>query len=77
MTAKPLHLLHFEGGPALSSFRAQALLKRLQMHCARVSAVQARFVHWVAFDEPPPLEATSDYVRPIDEPMRPSEAVRH
>lgn len=51
--ATPLHLMHFEGGKALSDFRAQALLARLQVACPRVSGVSARFVHWVAFDDAP------------------------
>ena len=50
MTLKPLHLMHFEGGDALPAFRAQALLVRLQQACPRVCDVQARFVHWAAFD---------------------------
>ncbi|MFG6449258.1 phosphoribosylformylglycinamidine synthase [Roseateles sp. BYS180W] len=45
------HLFHFEGGNALSSFRAQALLAQLQAAhpalAARVSDIQARHVHWV------------------------------
>ncbi len=53
MSATPLHLLHFEGGSALSAFRSQALLARLQAACPRVIAVAARHVHWVAFDAPP------------------------
>jgi phosphoribosylformylglycinamidine synthase len=53
MTATPLHLMHFEGGAALSDFRAQALRARLQAACPRITAVSARFVHWVAFDAPP------------------------
>ncbi|MDP1650674.1 MAG: phosphoribosylformylglycinamidine synthase [Rubrivivax sp.] len=53
MPASPLHLLHFEGGSALSSFRAQALLARLQAACPRVTDVAARFVHWAAFDGAP------------------------
>ncbi len=40
--------LRFEGGKALSGFRAQALLARLQSVCARVAQVHARHVHWVA-----------------------------
>jgi phosphoribosylformylglycinamidine synthase len=44
--------MHFEGGNALSAFRAQALLVRLQAACPRVSAVSARFVHWVWSDGP-------------------------
>ena len=53
MTATPLHLMHFEGGCALSAFRAQALLVRLQAACPRITAVAARHVHWVAFDAAP------------------------
>ena len=53
MTATPLHLMHFEGGDALSPFRAQALLTRLQAACPRVTGVAARHVHWAAFDAPP------------------------
>jgi phosphoribosylformylglycinamidine synthase len=53
MSASPLHLLHFEGGDALSAFRAQALLARLQAACPRITGVAARFVHWVAFDSAP------------------------
>ena len=41
------HLMHFEGGNALSAFRAQALLPRLQAVCARITGVVARHVHWV------------------------------
>ena len=53
MSATPLHLMHFEGGDALSAFRAQALLARLQAACPRITAVAARHVHWVAFDVAP------------------------
>ena len=53
MPASPLHLLHFEGGRALPSFRAQALLTRLRAVCPRITGVSARFVHWVAFDAAP------------------------
>jgi len=41
------HLTHFEGGNALSAFRAQALLPQLQAACERVQGVSARHVHWV------------------------------
>ena len=67
MSATPLNLMHFEGGSALSSFRAQALLGRLQAVCPRVTGVSARFVHWAAFDSPPDratvdkLQALLDY----------------
>ena len=50
MSLSALHLMHFEGGNALSSFRAQALLAALQAACPRVTGVVARHVHWVAFD---------------------------
>ncbi len=53
MSATPLKLMHFEGGSALSAFRAQALLARLQAVCPRITGLSARFVHWVAFDTPP------------------------
>ena len=53
MTATPLHLMHFEGGTALSTFRALALLARLQAACPRITAVAARHVHWAAFDAAP------------------------
>jgi phosphoribosylformylglycinamidine synthase len=42
--------MHFEGGNALSAFRAQALLPRLQAVNARITAVGARHVHWVWSD---------------------------
>ena len=47
MTASAKHLLHFEGGNALSAFRAQALLPRLQAAAPRIVGVHARHVHWV------------------------------
>jgi phosphoribosylformylglycinamidine synthase len=53
MSASPLTVLHFEGGNALSDFRASALLARLQAACPRIGGVAARHVHWVAFDAPP------------------------
>ena len=53
MTATPLHLMHFEGGAALSAFRAQALLARLQAACPRITGVAARHVHWAGFDVAP------------------------
>ena len=46
------HLLHFEGGNALSAFRAQALLPKLQSVSSRITGVAARHVHWVWTDEP-------------------------
>ncbi|MBI5717050.1 MAG: phosphoribosylformylglycinamidine synthase [Burkholderiales bacterium] len=53
MPASPLFLQFFEGGNALSTFRAEALLKRLHEACPRVTAVAARHVHWAAFDAAP------------------------
>uniref|UniRef100_UPI00286B32CB hypothetical protein n=1 Tax=Roseateles sp. TaxID=1971397 RepID=UPI00286B32CB len=44
------HLLSFEGGNALSAFRAQALLAQLQTVNERIKAVHARHVHWVWCD---------------------------
>ncbi len=47
----PPTLLCFDGGNALSGFRAQALLPRLQAVAPAVLAVHARHVHWVAAEE--------------------------
>ena len=52
MTSTSKHLLHFEGGNALSAFRAQALLPRLQAVSPRISGVAARHVHWVWSESP-------------------------
>jgi len=53
MRPSALHLLHFEGGNALSAFRARALLASLQSACPRITGVAARHVHWAAFDAAP------------------------
>ena len=45
--------LFFEGGNALSDFRARALLPRLQAVSPRITGVAARFVHVVALDAAP------------------------
>ena len=50
MSAAPQFLMHFEGGNALSAFRAAALLPALQAACPRVTGVSARHVHWVWSD---------------------------
>ena len=47
-----MHLLHFEGGNALSAFRSQALITALQASVPRLVAVHARHVHWVASEQP-------------------------
>ncbi|CAN5141576.1 phosphoribosylformylglycinamidine synthase [soil metagenome] len=51
MTSTSQHLSHFEGGNALSTFRAAALLPRLQAVSARITGVHARHVHWVWSEE--------------------------
>ena len=51
MTSSSSQILSFEGGNALSAFRAQALLPKLQAAAPRVTAVHARFVHWVWLDQ--------------------------
>ena len=51
----PKHLTHHEGGNALSDFRAQALLPRLQAlggTLERLTTIAARHVHWVWSDAP-------------------------
>ena len=50
--SSPLQLMHFEGGNALSAFRASALLARLQAVCPRLTALTARHVHWVGGSAP-------------------------
>jgi phosphoribosylformylglycinamidine synthase len=48
-----LHITEFEGGNALSGFRIQQLLPRLQAIHPKVNALSARFVHLVAADHAP------------------------
>jgi phosphoribosylformylglycinamidine synthase len=57
MISASKHLMHFEGGNALSVFRAQALLPKLQGVAPRVAAVQARHVNWVWSDSALDAEA--------------------
>jgi phosphoribosylformylglycinamidine synthase len=52
MNSHPLHLLHIDGASALSEFRAQALLARLQAVCPRITGVFARYVHGVSSQDP-------------------------
>ncbi len=47
-----LHISQFEGGNALSDFRVQQLLPRLQAIHDKITGVSARFVHLVASDAP-------------------------
>ncbi len=51
-----MHLTYFDGGNALSSFRASALLRRLQAIHAGISAVHARYLHCVLVPAPLPEE---------------------
>ena len=44
------HITEFEGGNALSDFRIQQILPRLQAIHPKVNALRARFVHLVATD---------------------------
>ncbi|MFZ1285903.1 MAG: phosphoribosylformylglycinamidine synthase, partial [Candidatus Phosphoribacter sp.] len=52
-------LTTFAGGRALSDFRAAGLLARLQERLPAITALTARYVHWVATDGPlePSLQA--------------------
>ena len=47
-----LALTTVDGGSALSPFRARALLARLQAMDPAITGVTARFVHWVASEQP-------------------------
>ena len=51
-----LHISSFEGGSALSPFRVQQLLPRLQAIHDRISGIAARYVHLVACDAEPTAE---------------------
>jgi phosphoribosylformylglycinamidine synthase len=57
VTSTSKHLLHFEGGNALSHFRTQALLQKLQAVSPRITGVHARHVHWVWSETPLANEA--------------------
>ncbi len=48
-----LHITEFEGGRALSDFRIQQLLPRLQAVHPKVAGISARYVHLVASDHAP------------------------
>lgn len=47
-----LHITEFEGGQALSDFRIQQLLPRLQAVHPKLAGIAARYVHLVASDHP-------------------------
>ncbi|MDM0057724.1 phosphoribosylformylglycinamidine synthase [Variovorax fucosicus] len=67
-------MTRFEGGDALSDFRARQLLPRLQAVDARIDGVSARFVHLVATDAAPDaarhaqLQALLSYGEPFTAP---------
>jgi phosphoribosylformylglycinamidine synthase len=48
-----LHITEYEGGQALSDFRIQQTLPRLQAGHPRIAGLQARYVHLVASDHAP------------------------
>ncbi|MFN3861162.1 MAG: phosphoribosylformylglycinamidine synthase [Roseateles sp.] len=50
--AQTPQLTYFEGGNALSDFRAQALLAALQQVSDRITGISARAMHWVWTDAP-------------------------
>jgi phosphoribosylformylglycinamidine synthase len=66
MSASHKHLLHFEGGNALSAFRAQALLPKLQAVSPRITGVAARFVHWTWTDAAPSADDAAKLGRLLD-----------
>ncbi|MDD5478831.1 phosphoribosylformylglycinamidine synthase [Rhodoferax sp.] len=51
-----LHISTFEGGSALSAFRVQQLLPKLQAVHDKINGIAARYVHWVACTTPPAPE---------------------
>jgi phosphoribosylformylglycinamidine synthase len=69
-----LHLTQFEGGNALSSFRAQQLLTDLVSIHPKITGIAARFVHLVATDAAPTpalqerLQALLTYGDPYEGP---------
>src|ERR1700712_424291 len=58
MSPTQKHLLHFEGGNALSAFRAQALFLKWGSVWARIRGAAARHVHWVWTDSVVQPDAT-------------------
>ena len=68
------HLQFFDGGNALSDFRARQLLPRLQAIAPAVESISARFVHVASFDAAPDaatqqrLAALLTYGEPVAAP---------
>ncbi|MBU4509028.1 MAG: hypothetical protein KJ740_21800, partial [Gammaproteobacteria bacterium] len=56
-----LHLRFFEGGNAVSDFKVQQILPRLQGISDKITGLSARFVHLASFDAEPDA-ATLDRV---------------
>ena len=54
-----LHLSTFDGGNALSRFRATSLLAALQGVHEKIKGISGRFVHWVATDAVPDSSLTA------------------
>ncbi|MFN9450223.1 MAG: phosphoribosylformylglycinamidine synthase [Rubrivivax sp.] len=48
MSISPLHLVRFDGGPALSEFRRQALMPAIQALDPATVGLDARHVHWAS-----------------------------
>ncbi len=67
-------LTAFEGGCALSEFRAQALVQALRGVNPTVEGLSARYVHWVASDEPLSAEMHAQMAALLDygDPSTPS-----
>jgi phosphoribosylformylglycinamidine synthase len=65
-----LHIAQFEGACALSDFRVQQLLPRLQAVCPGVTGLRARFVHCVGSVDPltPALRARCEALLTYGEP---------
>lgn len=76
MSTPPLILSAFEGGRALSEFRARACLQALQGVDPAVQAVSARFVHWVASEGPLPAQSHAKMAALLDygDPAEPAAA---
>jgi phosphoribosylformylglycinamidine synthase len=58
-------LLYFRGKPALSAFRTERLLSRLQVIVPRISAVTAEYWHFVAVTDPA-AELAAPFARLLD-----------
>lgn len=64
--SRDVELTVVEGGNALSAFRAQALLTRLQEVAPGLTGVRARHVHWVASERPLDVATTDTVTRILD-----------